>query len=278
MWRENITTGVLSFALLGYLSAWKTSLSRLSLKWIIILVELDLCKLFLNPWLYWKSNKLVFNLFSTGCTAVAGSRKVLPLAPVGAGAGGELGGTACAQFCRLLVLGGEQCLCCARICFACSVPPDSLQRGDGVEGDGFGYWDYCCGGVLSCVGNIIFINRDLLCEGMRLFGLFMWDMLCMIVNPGTVNMTVCVLLETLEWTFVHRKQYLLPKISISISLFFYLLLFMQQIEMCQCIQKEIHSKFKFKKLFIYPIYLGFCLQKSSKQKFVFPYWTSMHIR
>lgn len=114
----------------------------------------------------------MFNLFSTGCRAAAVSGKVLPLAPVGASAGGELGGTACAQLCRLLILGGEQCLCCAGICLARSVPSESLQGRNGVEGDGFGYWDCCSGSVLSCVGNIILANGDLLCEGMRLFGLF----------------------------------------------------------------------------------------------------------
>lgn len=41
----------------------------------------------------------MFNLISTGCREATVWGKVLPLAPVGGGAGGELGVTACAQLC-----------------------------------------------------------------------------------------------------------------------------------------------------------------------------------
>ena len=74
------------------------------------------------------------------------------MAEMAASLGGDFGGSLCAKFYRLFVLGGEQHLLHLRVCVTCFVSFAGVQGRDGESG----HSDSGTGRGSCCVGNLEF--------------------------------------------------------------------------------------------------------------------------
>lgn len=78
------------------------------------------------------------------------------MAEMAASLGGDFGGSLCAKFYRLFVLGGEQHLLHLRVCVTCFVSFAGVQGRDGVEAMEPGHGHSGTGRGSCCVGNLEF--------------------------------------------------------------------------------------------------------------------------